>query len=396
MIDPKTGEKSPFPHLDPKSVTRQAPERAPLEGKAAELAERYWAFQAFRRGRAARSPADSREARCSNGFPWPACCKPIGTTRRIRPAKFARRKRSCKRRGRLSGRCGRGFQRGLVGLPRCRAQGWPAVGQLSLGRDHRTGSGLQPLGPVPCRLDLHVVGTLGVCSLGRCGCGRCIGPRSGFYATGVLAMAAGFGCAGKICRHVPVTNMYESVVFVGFAAALFGVFSNSSIRKRYALVGRGSRFHPGAGVGRHLPAILDPGIRPLTPILRSNFWLAIHVMTIMLSYAAFAMALLIGNITLGFYLDGRRTSRHRRAEQGDVPISASGRLAADSRHVPGACGPIMPGGVSGVGIQGVWALITPAGLLALLHARRHRLGAGSRHGRFSVLCFALILMAWYG
>ena len=37
-------------------------------------------------------------------------------------------------------------------------------------------------------------------------------------------------------------------------------------------------------------------------MLRSNYWLVTHVMTIALSYAAFALALGIANITLGYYL----------------------------------------------------------------------------------------------
>ena len=83
------------------------------------------------------------------------------------------------------------------------------------------------------------------------------------------------------------------------------------------------------------PTILDPGIRPLTPILRSNFWLAIHVMTIMLSYAAFAMALLIGNITLGFYLK-RSANQPAIASLSKLTCRflQGGRVAADPRHVP--------------------------------------------------------------
>jgi ABC-type transport system involved in cytochrome c biogenesis permease subunit len=40
-----------------------------------------------------------------------------------------------------------------------------------------------------------------------------------------------------------------------------------------------------------LPAVLDPSIAPLVPVLRDNFWLSIHVPTIALSYASFALAL---------------------------------------------------------------------------------------------------------
>ena len=36
--------------------------------------------------------------------------------------------------------------------------------------------------------------------------------------------------------------------------------------------------------------LLDPSIQSLQPVLRSNFWLTIHVLTEVSSYAAFALA----------------------------------------------------------------------------------------------------------
>ena len=44
----------------------------------------------------------------------------------------------------------------------------------------------------------------------------------------------------------------------------------------------------------------------------------------------------------------------------------------------------------------VWALITLLGYLALLHARRIGWVGDFGMAAFSVLCFTLILMAWYG
>jgi ABC-type transport system involved in cytochrome c biogenesis permease subunit len=44
--------------------------------------------------------------------------------------------------------------------------------------------------------------------------------------------------------------------------------------------------------------MLDKKIGPLVPVLRSNFWLSTHVTTIIISYGAFALSWLIGNISL--------------------------------------------------------------------------------------------------
>ena len=120
-------------------------------------------------------------------------------------------------------------------------------------------------------------------------------------------MLVGFGMRTVIAGWAPVTNMYESVVFVGLGTAVFGLAFQLVYRKHYVLTAAAAVSTLALLLADSYLAILDPGIRPLTPVLRSNFWLAIHVMTIMLSYAAFALAWLIGNIALGFYLGVPRT-----------------------------------------------------------------------------------------
>jgi len=55
-------------------------------------------------------------------------------------------------------------------------------------------------------------------------------------------------------------------------------------------------------------------IEPLTPVLRSNFWLGIHVLTITTSYACACAAWMMGNLALGYFAFGRyRTVRARRS-----------------------------------------------------------------------------------
>ena len=57
-----------------------------------------------------------------------------------------------------------------------------------------------------------------------------------------------------------------------------------------------------------LLAIVAPfpkDIQALMPVLRSNFWLGIHVLTITTSYAGAAVAWFIGNLTLGWFVFGR-------------------------------------------------------------------------------------------
>jgi len=67
------------------------------------------------------------------------------------------------------------------------------------------------------------------------------------------------------------------------------------------------------------PTVLDKSIGPLRPVLRDNFWLTAHVLTITASYGAGALALALGNLALFHYLFGR----YRMASPRTVPQTSS-------------------------------------------------------------------------
>jgi len=130
------------------------------------------------------------------------------------------------------------------------------------------------------------------------------------------------------------------------------------------------RFHDQSDPRRQLPAHLDSSLRPLQPVLRDNFWLVVHVLTITLSYAAFALALGIADIALGYYLV-RSKNREVLASLSTF-IYKRCRWACfcwhrhDNRRHLGRqrLGPLL-----GLGSEGSLALITLLCYLALLHAR---------------------------
>src|SRR5207249_1519484 len=59
---------------------------------------------------------------------------------------------------------------------------------------------------------------------------------------------------------------------------------------------------------RQLPVAMPENIDPLVPVLRSNFWLSTHVLTITLSYAAFALAMGFGHMVLYRYIKNPETA----------------------------------------------------------------------------------------
>jgi len=74
-------------------------------------------------------------------------------------------------------------------------------------------------------------------------------------------------------------------------------------RKAFAVAGAIMGFMA-ACIGFHSP-IWQNQIGSMTVVLRDNFWLTIHVLTITESYGAGILAVGLGNISLGWYLFGR-------------------------------------------------------------------------------------------
>src|SRR5438045_8739029 len=60
---------------------------------------------------------------------------------------------------------------------------------------------------------------------------------------------------------------------------------------------------------RQMPIAMPSNIDPLVLVFRDNFWLTIHVLTITLSYAAFALAMGFGHILLWRYTRNPASAR---------------------------------------------------------------------------------------
>jgi ABC-type transport system involved in cytochrome c biogenesis permease subunit len=224
---------------------------------------------------------------------------------------------------------------------------------------------------------------------------------AGSMAVFVLALAAmvtGFGMRIAISGRPPVTNMYESVVYVGFGVAVFGLIFEVIYRAKYILTAAAAVSSVALILADNSPTLLDPSVRPLEPVLRSNFWLVIHVMTITLSYAAFALALGIANISLGYFL-GRSSNQSAisalsrftyKAIQVGVLLLAAGIILG------GVWADYSWGRFWGWDPKEVWALVALLGYLSMLHARFAGWVGHRGLAALSVVCFSLVVMAWYG
>lgn len=199
-----------------------------------------------------------------------------------------------------------------------------------------------------------------------------------------------------IAGRPPVSNMYESVIYMGWGVLLFaGIFELVYRQRIFGLCG--------AGMGVIILTLadmlpFDPAISPLVPVLRSNYWLLIHVMTIVISYSAFALAMALAHLALSFYLfipqrkDLIRISNNfvYRAIQVGVILLIAGTILG------GVWANESWGRFWGWDPKETWAFISILGYLALLHARYTGLVGPFGVSVGAVLGFQLILMTWYG
>ena len=103
-----------------------------------------------------------------------------------------------------------------------------------------------------------------------------------FFSAGLLI------CRGISSGHFPLSNLYESLIFLTWAVSLVHIFLEKKIPTRENIVG--IIFSPlllfiSGFATLSLPAQMQE-ITPLIPALKSN-WLMMHVSIMMLSYAAY-------------------------------------------------------------------------------------------------------------
>jgi ABC-type transport system involved in cytochrome c biogenesis permease subunit len=113
-------------------------------------------------------------------------------------------------------------------------------------------------------------------------------------AFGLLIAGAVVHTAGLVSRIVlqgrpPVTNLYSSAVFVGWAAVLLGIVLERMYRRGFATAVAAAAGFASLIVAHHLTGDGDT-MEMMRAVLDSNFWLATHVVTITIGYSGTFLA----------------------------------------------------------------------------------------------------------
>lgn len=216
---------------------------------------------------------------------------------------------------------------------------------------------------------------------------------------GFILNTYGFMLRMYIMERAPVSNMYETVVWVSWGTIVFAVILEIIYKYRLVLMAGSLVAAFGLVIADFAPAVLDPTLQPLEPVLRSNYWLTIHVMTITISYAAFFLAFGLGDIGLIYYLIGEEKYQKQikavtmsiyRSMQIGVAFLAPGIILG------GIWADYSWGRFWGWDPKETWALIALLGYLAVLHARYAGMLKNFGMVVSAIITFSLVIMAWYG
>ncbi|NET49329.1 MAG: cytochrome c biogenesis protein CcsA, partial [Merismopedia sp. SIO2A8] len=220
----------------------------------------------------------------------------------------------------------------------------------------------------------------------------------GVFVGGIGVQAYGFLMRMAIAGRPPVTNMYESVVWVGFGIVAIALLFELMSRSRYYLLAAAPLSVVCLVLADSLPAVLDPSINPLVPVLRDNFWLSIHVPTIALSYASFALALGLGHVALGNSLFApTATQRVKTLSQLNYRVLQVGVLLLTAGIILGGIWAHFSWGrFWGWDPKETWALIALLCYLVPLHGRLAGWLGNFGLNVASIVSFNAVLMAWYG
>jgi ABC-type transport system involved in cytochrome c biogenesis permease subunit len=196
----------------------------------------------------------------------------------------------------------------------------------------------------------------------------------------------------------PVTNMYESIIWVSFAVSFSGMIFFARYRTTIYLLAALPVTLIALLLVHQMPIAMPSSIDPLVPVLRDNFWLTIHVLTITLSYAAFALAMGFGHILLWRY------ARDPAAARADAPmhfwlyrvLQLGVLLLTAGTILGGVWANYSWGRFWGWDPKETWALIALLCYILALHGRLAGWWTQFGLAVASVVCFLAVLMAWYG
>ena len=224
------------------------------------------------------------------------------------------------------------------------------------------------------------------------------------HATGtggwiVFAGGAGLHATGIAMRVIlgerpPVSNFFETMLWLPFVAVILAWVLARLYRARD--IGFAAALLAVITLTLADAVPLDSSITPVVAVLRSNKWLTIHVLTVVASYGALTLAMVLAHIYSGLFLRRHRSRLpavelllYRTIQVGVVLLAGGIMLGAVWANASW-------GRYWGWDPKETWALITLLWFLAVLHGRVAGWTRGVGLAVATIGGFFLLLMTYYG
>ncbi|MDD5088820.1 MAG: cytochrome c biogenesis protein CcsA [bacterium] len=223
--------------------------------------------------------------------------------------------------------------------------------------------------------------------------------RSGGFAALILGWTLytlGLTLRAYIAGRAPWSNMYESLLAIGWALVLIAILFEAIRRDRVFAIS-------GAILGALVLGLaqftsLDRGINPLVPALQS-YWLNDHVIITLTGYACFALAMAVGHAVLlaGVRSRGEMTPAIAALAKANLRVVQIGTLFLIAGILLGAVwANVSWGRFWGWDPKETWALICWFVYITFLHGRSAGWLAWRGMAIASVAAFPVVIMTYYG
>ena len=220
-------------------------------------------------------------------------------------------------------------------------------------------------------------------------------------AVGIGEHLLGVGLRVAILNRAPVSNTFESLLWMGLVGIGIGLVAQ--------ILNKRKGWYLFAGVSAAFISVLFAGLVPLTDrtnslpaVLRSNFWLTVHVLTIVASYGVLAVASVLGHVYLfkDVILNKRDATAPRRSAalivQTYRTIQVGLFLLTAGTILGGVWAADSWGRFWGWDPKETWALISILTYFAVLHARYINWLKDFGLAASAVLGLVVIVWTFYG
>ncbi|MGK5083760.1 cytochrome c biogenesis protein CcsA [Bdellovibrionota bacterium FG-1] len=214
----------------------------------------------------------------------------------------------------------------------------------------------------------------------------------------LIIEAFGITLRVMISGRAPITNMFETVMWVGFVILILSSLMGLRLKNKQIWAAGFAGNTITLFMMTFATGMLDGNIQPLVPVLRDNFWLSTHVTCVTSSYACFAFAWVLAN-----YVLLRRLTGHRSSEFLDrwnyvirITMQVGSVFLAAGVILGGVWADYSWGRFWGWDPKETWSLIALIVYLSILHGRYVGWFRGHLFTVMSALAFLSIIMAWFG